>query len=67
MSRTPVDVFAIICGKNCDMKIKDKFGDTCLHKMVGRGDAAACEMLCQVWLPSICRDCLSELSACLVA
>jgi len=48
LSKCPADVFQIIAGKNCDAKAKDKFGDTCLHRVVQLGDVASCEILCQV-------------------
>jgi len=48
LSKCPAEVFQIIAGKNCDAKAKDKFGDTCLHRVVQLGDVASCEILCQV-------------------
>jgi hypothetical protein len=47
LSPRPADVYRIICGRNSDCKTKDKFGDTCLHKVALQNDLQACEVLCE--------------------
>ena len=47
IAKNPADVYRVICTKNCDCKTKDKFGETCLHKMVIRADRESCKVLCE--------------------
>ena len=48
LSKEPVEVFQLLCGRNCETNGKDKLGDTCLHKMVLRGDVKSCQILTRV-------------------
>eukprot|EP00802_Teleaulax_amphioxeia_P010774 Tamp_10804.p1 GENE.Tamp_10804~~Tamp_10804.p1 ORF type:complete len:384 (+),score=57.26 Tamp_10804:76-1227(+) len=45
LSKDPLEVFQLLCDRNCNTKTKDKLGDTCLHKMVLRGDVKTCQVL----------------------
>ena len=50
-------MFQLLCDRNCNTKTKDKLGDTCLHKMVLRGDVKTCQVLSRVCVFSHPSDC----------
>ena len=36
LSPHPATIFDILCGRNCDMTLQDKNGETCVHKLVAQ-------------------------------
>ena len=36
LSPPPATMFGILCGRNCDMTLQDKNGETCVHKLVAQ-------------------------------